>query len=424
MAVASRARRRWQWFAVTLVVVGLILAAAWFWPARRAKEEWRQTEAALARHDLESAAAHLDRYLADRPDDADAWFLAARTARRLERWSQAERALERCQQLRGVGEATRLEWDLRRVQRGEIGDIDVRLRKSIHPDHPDALLVLEALARGYIVVERLADARQACDLWIARQPDHPWPWLWRGQIYERLDYLDKALLDYQQAVQLAPQDRMARLALGGLLLRQKQAGPAAEQYEHILERTPDDRVAPLGLAACRIQEGRAGEAIALLDRILEQTPASSRALFLRGKVAREQGHLHGAERWMREAVRLDPNDPEALYQLAQVLRALNQEEEAVHFSGQADQKRIDILRLDDLNRRIVARPDDPRLRHEAGVIALGLGRSEEGLRLLHSVLRLKGSHPDTHAVLADWYHGKGDRERAAYHRSLAAVSAR
>src|SRR5262249_9348938 len=159
------------------------LAAGWGWQWDRARRTWQEGQDALRRHDLPAAAAHLERYLQYRPEEAPAWFLAGRTARRLGRYAEAERCLEACQRLAGVTDATRLDWDLLRVQQGRLGDTHVRLRMTIGPEHPDAPLVLEALARGYLKAELLADARQACDLWLSREPDHPWPWLWRGFIF-------------------------------------------------------------------------------------------------------------------------------------------------------------------------------------------------------------------------------------------------
>jgi tetratricopeptide (TPR) repeat protein len=403
---------------VLAFLLGLLAAAPWLWHRHRARQEWQRAEAALARYDVESAARHLERYCTERPHDARAWFLAARTARRAERFADAERYLERCQELGGVTEATRLEWDLLRAQQGEIGGM-VRLRASITPEHPDALLVLEALARGYMRAERLADASQACGLWLARQPDHPWPWLWRGTIYERLNHLDKARADYQRAVDNAPDDRGARLALGALLLRQRQPSAAAEQFETVLDRAPDDIEAQVGLAAARIGQGRSAEAVGLLGPALEQSPPVAQALFLRGKIALEHEQPAQAERWLREAIRLAPTDPEALHQLVQALRPLGKDEEANRLTQRVERLRKDYLRLDELTRMIARQPDAPQPRHEAGVIALRLGRTEEGLRWLHSLLRLKGDHRATHAVLADHYRQNGDRKRAEHHRLLA-----
>jgi tetratricopeptide (TPR) repeat protein len=411
-------------FVLAFLVLVLLAGAAWLWPWYRARQEWRCAESCLARNDLVAASTHLDRYLSARPRDASAWFLAARTARRLEQSAEAERCLEQCQQLGGVTEATRLEWDLLRVQSGDMRGIDVRLRKSIGPEHPDALLVLEALARGYIRGERLVDALQACDLWLTRQPEHPWPWFWRGGIYERLNYLDRALPDYQRAVQNAPEDQEARLALADLLLRQRQPSAAAQHFEFLLERAPEQIAVQVGLAACRIEQGRSLEAIPLLEQVLERSPGTAQALLLLGKVALQQRQPARAERRLREALRHAPNDTEALYQLAQALRLLRRADEANEVLRRVERLRKEYMRLDELTRMAARKPDDPGLRHQAGVLALRLGRTEDGLHWLHSLLPLAGDHRATHSALADHYRQKGDRQRAEHHRRLAEGSVR
>ena len=55
-------------------------------------------------------------------------------------------------------ETIHLEWLLLRVQQGDLEEIEASLKRSISPDHPDVLLVLEVLARGYVKRQRLLDA--------------------------------------------------------------------------------------------------------------------------------------------------------------------------------------------------------------------------------------------------------------------------
>src|SRR5262249_61108511 len=93
---------------------------------------------------------------------------------------EAGRPRPRCQQPGGGPAATRLEWDLLRVQQGDLGDVHTRLRMTITPDHPDAPLVLEALARGYLKCDRLLDVLEACALRVSRQPDTTWTRQTRG----------------------------------------------------------------------------------------------------------------------------------------------------------------------------------------------------------------------------------------------------
>jgi tetratricopeptide (TPR) repeat protein len=415
----QRPRRRLLYLLLLPLLVGLGLAAVWAWQGHRSRQEWQAVQDALHGHDLPGAASALGRYRQHHPGDAAAWFLAARTARRLEQYPEAERTLERCQELGGVTDATRLEWDLLRLQQGDLGEVDVRLRMTIGPNHPDAPLVLEALVRGYFKGERLSDALQACGLWLEREPEHPWPWLWRGRILERVGRLDKALEAHRRALDLAPDDRDARLALGRVYLGQRQPSSAAEQYQYLLDRSPDDAEALLGLAECRIEQGRAGEAIPFIDRVLAATPSSPAGLFLRGKAAFDLDDRPGAERWLRQAVRSAPDDSNALHLLVQCLRAQGQEAEAGPLAERLEGLQKDLRRLDELVRMVARQPDDIRSRHEAGVLALRVGRPEEGVRWLQGALHVSGDHRPVHAALADYYLQHGDSARAEAHRRQA-----
>jgi tetratricopeptide (TPR) repeat protein len=405
-----------------LAVLGLAaLAAAGYWGRDwyRARREWRDADDALRRRDLVTAADHLDRYVALRPDDPASWFLAARTARRLGRFVEADRHLTRCEKAGGVTDATRLERDLAAVQQGELGEIDTRLRATIDPDHPDARFVLEALARGYLAADRWADARQACELWRALEPDHPWPWLWSGWISERLGQPEQAGDLYRRALDLVPDDRDARLAYARVLARRRQPVAAAEHYEHVLARSPDDAEALLGLAGCRIDEGRAREVVPLIDRVLDRDRASFAGLYLRGRVAMEERDPAQAEGWLRRAVRSQPDDAEALHLLVLSLRAQRKDAEADQLGARLEGLRQDLRRLAELMRAITPQLDDAAPCHEAGVIALRVGRTKEGVNLLREALRRKGDHRATHAALAGYYRGAGRADLAAFHQRLA-----
>jgi tetratricopeptide (TPR) repeat protein len=394
------------------LVVGLVPAAGWAWGWYRARQEWQDAQRALRRHDLPAAAAALERYLRRRPDDVTAWFLAGRTARRMERFAEAERALERCQGLGGVTDATRLEWDLLRVQQGDLGEIDARLRMTVGPDHPDAGIVLECLARGYIRGQQLRDAIQACALWQSRDPEDPGPWLWRGRILERLGRSDEAQQAEQRAVDLAPEDPEARLALGNVLLQHWHAGDAAGQFRFVLDRSPDSLDALVGLAECHIARGEAAAALPLLDRVLTTNPSSPAALFLRGQAALELDDRAAAETWLRRAVKGAPDNPQSLYLLIQCLRGRGRDDEAAELDRQLAQLRKDLARLGDLVREVARKPDDAATRGEAGALALKIGRREEGLNWLLSALRARGDHGPAKAALADYYREHGDPGRA------------
>jgi tetratricopeptide (TPR) repeat protein len=376
-------------------------------------------EHAIAHRNLDAAAGHLDRYLALRPEDPNGWFQAARTARRRGEFADAKRFLAEFEKLGGAADAVRLERDLLLVQQGVIGEADMRLRATIDPDHPDVRFVLEALARGYLLNERWADARQACELWRAVEPDAPWAWLWGGWVAERMVQVEQAAEFYGRAVELAPDNRDARVSFARVQLRQRNAAAAAAHYEWVLGRDPDDTEATLGLAQCRIEAGQVLEAVPLIDRVLTREPNSNLAMTLRGRAAIEIGESAAAERWLRQAVRAEPSDAEAMHLLVASLRAQRKDQEADEFARRLESLQKDLRAITELMRAIGPQLADPGPCYEAGVIALRIGRTQQGLNLLQDALRRKGDHRPTHAALANHYRKLGRLDLAEVHQTLA-----
>lgn len=401
------------------MLAALLAGGYWLWQWNETRLAWQEVQTSLHKYDLAAASTALDRYCRLQPNDPKGWFLAGRTARRLGRYDDAAKFLERCQELGGVTDATRLEWDLLKIQQGILDDAHVRLRQTVGPDHPDALLVLEALARGYIKSERLLDAKQACEMWRERQPNHPWPWLWHGWIFDRLGFQDKAETDYRRAVENAPEDKEARLTLGDLLNRELQYKAAAEQFEVLRQRFPDDEKVLVGLATSRFNQGETEEAIALLDHVLAAHPDSLPALYMRGKAALSRDGPAAAEPWLRKAAERPSDNAEALYLFVQCLRAQQKDAEAEPLAQRLEQLRKDLTRFHEVIRLLIRRADDAALRQEAGVIALRIGRTDDGVRLLQSILRAPGDHRAAHAALAEHFRRQGDQTQAAYHQNLS-----
>ncbi|MFM7152406.1 MAG: tetratricopeptide repeat protein [Gemmataceae bacterium] len=411
-------RRIAAWLFLSFLACGSALGLWHLHRLRQEKAQWLEINRALTRHDLQAASSLLVPFLHDHPNQAEALFLKARIARRLGKYVEAEKNLESCQRVTGVTPQTRLEWDLLRIQQGELGEVHSRLRRTISPEHPDSLLVLEALARGYLRSDRLGDALEACALWITRDPEHPWPYLWRGGVYERLGNFHEALSQYQKALEKAGDDRDVILALGAVYSRGRQPLEAVGYYERLLARDPDDSDALFGLASCRLELGQPQEALVYLDRALRLVPDHPRGAYLRGKISLDQRDPAGAEKWLREAIRINPDDAEALYQLTLALRSQGKREEAESLGLRLESLRKDIARLNEVIRSIVAEPEKMSHRLEAGDLAFRLGRDEEGVRWLQSALQISGDHRPVHLALANHYQRKGD-PRENTHRRLA-----
>lgn len=403
-----------------LLVTGLLAAVGyWQWDRVRSRRAWEDAEQALARRDLAAAADHFGRYAALRPDDPAGWFQAARTARRRGRFADAKRYLAEYERLGGTAATIRLERDLLLVQQGVMGEADVRLRATINPDHPDVRFVLEALARGYMLTDRWADARQACELWRAVEPDAPWAWLWGGWVSERMIQVEQADEFYRRALELAPDDRDARVAFARVQLRQRNPAAAAPIYEWVLAHDPNDIEALLGMAQCRIEGGRVAEAVTLIELVLSREPTSNLAKRLRGQAAMESNDPAAAEHWLRLVNDAEPGDAEALHLLVLSLRAQRKDVEAGQFARKLESLQQDLRRLTELIRMIGPQSADAGPSFEAGVIALRIGRTQQGLNLMQDALRRKGDHRPTHAALAAHFRQTGRLDLAEIHQSLA-----
>src|SRR5260370_36139404 len=108
-----------------LVLIGYALCViAWHTNAERyyqkALAELERSVSAQTGEHLAQAHASLALCLQARPDSLDVNFLAARTARRLSAYAEAEEHLRHYQELGGVQEAAELERALARLQQGDL----------------------------------------------------------------------------------------------------------------------------------------------------------------------------------------------------------------------------------------------------------------------------------------------------------------
>jgi tetratricopeptide (TPR) repeat protein len=379
-----------------LVVAGVLLA-----PQARALYHARAADRAIARGQFDEALDHLAVCLKVWPDRASTRFLAARTARRAGRLDEAERHLTRLQAAHGTSDQTALEWALLRVERGDLERAEVYLRTTIGPDHPDAAIVCEALARGYLLTDRLTDLRGVADLWLQVRPGDTHALYYKGLACERLGQQAEAIAAYQQAIDADSENLDARLHLAELLLViDKDAERAREHYEWVRGRRPSDPAVIIGLARCRRELGDLAGARDLLDDLLAAHPNHARALAERGRVALADNDPAGAERWLRRAVARAPEDAAALYSLQNALSLQDMKDEAKQLEPRIVQLKADLKRYTEVVPAVAKEPRNVALRIEAAEICRRLGRKDEQRRWLATALLIDPQNAAARAALA------------------------
>lgn len=168
-----------------------------------------------------------------------------------------------------------------------------------------------------------------------------------GVMHASAGFADKAQTAFQKAETLAPAAAHARV---GLALSLMQSG-AAEQAVRVLRdaaaRTPDDALVAFTLAEALLQDNAApellGEAKTLLRRVIEKQPENARALSMLGKIYFREQDSNNAVPILERAVRLDPRDRAAMYQLITLYNRAGRKTEA-HALGKKVEKIVDAER--------------------------------------------------------------------------------
>jgi tetratricopeptide (TPR) repeat protein len=290
----------------------------------------------------------------------------------------------------------------------------------VQKDHPDAVPILEAMSKGYLITFRLVPALECLDTWLKRRPDDIQALLLRGQTLDKLQRHENAIADYQRIIDLDPQNSEAREKLGRALTQAKQFAQAKEQFEWLRQKKPHDPAVLLGLARCYRALAQDDQAAPLLDALLTDQPNHVDALVERGKLHLDALQLKEAETCFVHAVQESPYEREAVYNLVLCLGKLKKNTEFQKWKGRLDHIEAELKRLADITSKIKQNPGDAGLRCEAGKIFLANGNSKEGLRWLHSALDEDPDHPETHKVLRDYYRRSGQLDLAAVHEQALA----
>jgi tetratricopeptide (TPR) repeat protein len=405
-----------------------LLALAWLgrtlYLDRQFTQHLEGARAAEETFDLEGAWKHLDACVGLRPKDADVRLRRARVARRLDDLDAAEKELEAYEDLRGGATSEGvLEHALLLAQQGELPLVEPLLNRRLAEGHPQSLLILEALAKGFIQVYSIREAKNVAVTMLARDRNSAAALLLRGKVAVLEGLPNEGVERFRAAVQLQPEHAPARLLFAQTLLRLGRGEEALPHLERLHTRRPSVEIT-FSLAQCCRITGRCDRAAELLEGLLQQRPGSARILAERGRLALEMDDLPQAEEALRRAAALLPNDRPVHYDLALCLAKQGRAKEASRYYRRS----TELYELEQQLTRAVERSgqfkEDPEPRFEAGMICLRTGQVQQGLRWLHGALQVAPNHRRTHEALAEFYENAGQPERAAQHRLALGQDAR
>jgi tetratricopeptide (TPR) repeat protein len=403
---------------LTLLTVVVLAAGTAVGLWRYAVHQWHTAQADLEGGRPHDARERLTLCLSVWPRSTEVHLLAARAARLSGDLDDAEYHLGQCLKLNdGATNAVQIEYLLLRVQTGEVDDVAQALISAVESGHPESPLILETLARSYIIRLRYKSAYACLTRWIEQQPSVATAYQWRGYTLERLNNHKMAVVDYHKALELDPDLIPVRLRIAEMLLEDKQAPEALPHLERLYRQAPTDPLVQGRLGMCRFLQGDIAEARRLMEAAVVHLPKDPELHVYLARIDLMEGRGVEAERRLRMVLESDPSDTETLYNLASALQLQGRTAEAAAVRAEYDQKRIVVDRINELLKDVADSPTATANDHaEIGRLLLEIGRDKLGMYWVNRALERDPTNQQAHLALAAHYDRKGDAVKAAGHR--------
>lgn len=150
----------------------------------------------------------------------------------------------------------------------------------------------------------------------------------KGQAFLATENFEKARVEFQNALQIAPKDAEARFEMG--VVDEKLGNPreAAQFYQGTIDVSPEHLGARTNLARLFLFSGAPDRAIEFIRPALEKHPNDSELLALRAAVRLQQKDVSGAQADAERAVELAPGSEDAVGVLAGIYSSNGAKERA------------------------------------------------------------------------------------------------
>lgn len=190
--------------------------------------------------------------------------------------------------------------------------MEAKQKEQYLAQNPDDVAVRQELARLYFIHQNFPKAIEHLLILKERQPRNAALRVRLAMAYKQINQLDEALTSVQQALSLAPHNTTAREVLGDIYLAQGRSEDALREFDRCLQQNPKSYNAWMGKA-----------------RGLEQLYIARRPIATKDIVQP-----------VKEAVKLQPNNPKGLSTLARMtfvyLAQLNEAEKLARRALQID----------------------------------------------------------------------------------------
>jgi arylsulfatase A-like enzyme/Tfp pilus assembly protein PilF len=198
------------------------------------------------------------------------------------------------------------------------------------PDPKGKIKVANLLHEALLEMEddRYKDAIPQLEQVLKEEPEMPLANLQLGRAWSSLESYDKALPWLRKAVELTPESGRAHFELGMALAETDDWAGAVPQLEAAVAHVPDSDEMHFDLATAYEHLGRIPDAIRTYQATLQLNPNHYMTNLMFGRLLGMHDDALAALPYLRKAVKLQPQSPDAHKFLANVYTELGQEENA------------------------------------------------------------------------------------------------
>jgi len=184
-------------------------------------------------------------------------------------------------------------------------------------------------------------------------------------VLDKMGHLHKALVTYERAFQLDPEDPELLINLGLVAWNLKMSDSARKMFQHYIAACPDSPLGYNNLGTIQGESGQPTTAIETLRGAIYRMPTAAILWNTVATVLAESGRAEESLIFYREAIRLEPEFARPYHNLGFALSHLGRLGEALEAYDQG------LERMNDPAERIESR-------HSRSVCLIGMGRLEEG----------------------------------------------
>jgi tetratricopeptide (TPR) repeat protein len=307
--------------------------------------------------------------------------------------------------------------------RGDLASAESKYRKLIRIA-PGMANAYHNLGLVYLAEHKYKESAEVLEKAAKLEPKEPATWFLEGLAYYELYESRKAVAALQTALRLRPSDENAQLYLGKAQIQMRDYRGAAATLEKLSRSRPDDAsvLYNLGIAHMKLMLGDVDRLTAvapqsyLLSLLLAQdaetrgdedaaarfyqealrvNSSAAGVHYALGSIYANSGKNEEAVREFQDELKINPNDSLALWKLGEVTLRLD--------ARQASEYLQDALKLD---------PDLPQARLAYGRALVRLGQLNQAVEQFQQVERLAPEEDSVHYHLANAYRRLGQEEQA------------